>query len=271
MSCSGDRKGNITSAFGSDLILEGITGVPNLLLKYYPKLGITDSEMMLIIQLVHLQTATNQHFPSLDVLARFMSREKTKIRADLAGLIEKGIVKINHCYSETADEIVPAYSYEPLFEKISELWAGEKVKAYQQLKKNLREQKQKVRAGRNKNLEPAFAKVCQSFEKEFGRLLSPMEIEQVGLWLDDNGGSAELILEALKRAVLLGKHNFKYIDSILLEWQKNNLQTIPEVLAYEANFRSRQAGRSAQRKPTAAAAAAAAEKKKDKFRLLYSG
>ncbi len=265
MNCYGDKKGNITSAFGSDLFLEGITGIPNLLLKYFPKIGITDNEMMLIIQLIHLQTGANQNFPSLDVLAQFMSGDKTKIEADLASLIEKGIIKINHFYCETTDEIVPIYSYEPLFEKISELWACEKVKTYQELKKNLKERKQKSTVIKDKDKEPALTKICQSFEKEFGRLLSPMEIEQAYLWLDDNKGKTELILEALKRAVMLGKHNFKYIDSILLEWKKNNLRTITEVLAYEANFRERQINRATRRKPDLP------KKEKDKFRLLYLG
>ena len=265
MNCNGDKKGNITAAFASDLVLEGMTAIPNLLLKYYPRLGITDSEMMLIIQLLHLQTATNQYFPSLDVMAMLMTGGKTKIKADLAALIEKGVLKISHFYCEETDEVIPLYSYEPLFEKISEIWACEKVKAYQQMKKNLKEQKQKSGTGRSKHNEPDFARICQSFEKEFGRLLSPMEIEQVNLWLTDNEGGTDLIMEALKRAVMMGKHNFKYIDSILLEWQKNNLRTISEVQAYEANFRERQITRSTRRKPDAV------EKKKDKFRLLYLG
>lgn len=263
MGCNGDKKGNITSAFGSDIILEGTTGVPNLLLKYYARLGITDSEMMLLVQLMHVQKSTNQLFPSHEVLADFMACDKTSIRAGLAGLIEKGVIAISHIYSKEADEVISTYSYEPLFEKVLELWACEKVRACQMMKKNLKEQTQKTRVVKNRNKQPAFAKICQSFEKEFGRLLSPMEIEQINLWLDDNEGRPDLIMEALKRAVMLGKHNFKYIDSILLEWQKNKINSVSDVLAYEANFRERQLNRSAKRKTETT------EKNKDKFRLLY--
>lgn len=263
MGANGDKKGNITSSFGSDIILEGMTGIPNLLLKYYSKLGVTDSEMMLIIQLIHAQTAIGQQCPSHDALAEYMAGDKAKIRADLASLIEKGIISIDHVYCEQTDEVVAIYSYEPLFEKILEFWACEKVKNYQLMRKNLKEQIHKTRTVPAKNRKPAFATVCQAFEKEFGRLLSPMEIEQVNLWLDDNDGKPELILEALKRAVMLGKHNFKYIDSILLEWQKNKLATMSEIAAYEANFRERQLARQIKRKPENT------EKKKDKFRFLY--
>jgi len=138
------------------------------------------------------------------------------------------------------------------------------VKSYQVMKKNLKQQIQKTRVTGSKNRQPYFAMVCQAFEKEFGRLLSPMELEQVNMWLDDGDGRPELIMEALKRAVMLGKHNFKYIDSILLEWRKNNLVTISEISEYEAKFRKRQLARPpVNRKPQVA------ENKKDKFRLLY--
>lgn len=258
-----DKKGNITSAFGSDIILEGMTSVPNLLLKYYSKIGITDNEMMLVIQLMYLQTSTDQQFPSFETLAGFMSADSAHIKADLASLIEKGIISINHIYSKNTDDIVAIYSYEPLFEKIMELWACEKIEACQQMKKTLKVQKQASGSLKPGEKRAAFAHVCQSFEKEFGRLLSPMEIEQVNQWLDED--RPELIMEALKRAVMLGKHNFKYIDSILLEWHKNNLKTTGDVLQHEANFRQRQVNRPAKQKSQITA------KKPDKFRMLYLG
>ncbi len=76
-----------------------------------------------------------------------------------------------------------------------------------------------------------------SFEKEFGRPLSPVEFERIKAWEDEH--SELVILEALKRAVLQGKWNFKYIDSILLEWKKNNVRTLQEVIEYEKRFKTR--------------------------------
>lgn len=263
MNFNGDKKANITAAFGSDVVLGGMTGVPNLLLKYYSKLGITDGEMMLIIQLMSIQTSGGHRFPTHEDLAAVMSGDVADIKSKLASLIEKGIISIIHFYSEVDDEIIQVYSYEPLFEKISEIWACEKVKAFQQMKRLLKKQSQQ--AGGVKERQKTFGSACRAFEKEFGRLLSPMEIEQITHWLDDNEGSPELIYEALKRAVMLGKHNFKYIDSILLEWQKNNLKSVADVVAFEENFRERQNGRTNRRRNEVAV------NKKDKFRLLYLG
>ncbi len=265
MNRKGDKKGNITAAFGSDITLGGMTAVPNLLLKFYSKLGITDREMMLIMQLIYMHTSAGVMFPTHKELADIMSGDESEIRGCLASLIEKEIISISHYYCEVSDEILPVYSLEPLFEKVSEFWACEKVSVYQKMKKNLKEQEDNSK--NSKSHQKVFAYVCKAFEKEFARLLSPMEIEQINLWVNDFNGNPELILEALKRAVMLGKHNFKYIDIILLEWHKNNLNTISDVLAFEANFRERQSNRGIRRNKSQLPPV----NKKDKFRLLYLG
>lgn len=263
MNGNGDRKGNITAAFGCDIVLGGMTTVPNLVLKYYSKLGITDSQMMLLIQMMFLNTSDNNPFPSYEEISKVMACDDKQIKNDLASLIEKGIITISHFYSEVKEEIIQVYSYEPLFEKISELWACQKVAVYQKMKKSLKDNGQD--SNNKKSRQKAFTAICRAFEKEFARLLSPMEIEQVNLWLDDFEGNPEMVLEALKKAVMMGKHNFKYIDSILLDWRKNNIKSIAEVSAFEAGFRERQASRAVRRKTDTP------PNKKDKFRLLYLG
>ena len=65
-------------------------------------------------------------------------------------------------------------------------------------------------------------------EKEFGRKLTPMEFEISKAWLD-NGISEELIKEAVKEASFSGVANLRYIDKILYEWGKNNIQTAKDV------------------------------------------
>jgi len=87
---------------------------------------------------------------------------------------------------------------------------------------------------------PVRTEIFTAFEKEFGRLLSPMEIEQLKGWEKEH--SQELILEALKRAALGGNHTFKYINGILLRWTKNNIRTIQEVERHEADYQARKPG-----------------------------
>ncbi len=67
-----------------------------------------------------------------------------------------------------------------------------------------------------------------SFEKEFGRTLSPMEYEIINSW-QEKQISNELILMALKEAVYNGVNNLRYIDKILYEWSKKGVKTSMDV------------------------------------------
>lgn len=70
--------------------------------------------------------------------------------------------------------------------------------------------------------------VFEAFEKEFGRPLSPMELEIINGWLNDNI-PLELIMGALKEATFNGVSNFRYIDKILFEWRKKGYKTMNDV------------------------------------------
>ena len=70
--------------------------------------------------------------------------------------------------------------------------------------------------------------VFSTFEKEFGRPLSPMEYEIINAWLEKDF-SEELILGALKEAVYNDVRNLRYIDKILLEWANKGFKTMDEV------------------------------------------
>src|SRR5690606_7359606 len=74
------------------------------------------------------------------------------------------------------------------------------------------------------------------FEQEFGRLLSPMEIETISMWLDTDNHSPALIKAALKEAVLAGKISLRYIDRILFEWKKKNITSIKQVEKHAEQF-----------------------------------
>ena len=64
-------------------------------------------------------------------------------------------------------------------------------------------------------------------EKEFGRTLSPSELEFIKAWTAtfDSG----VIVEAVKEAVLNGVSSIRYIDKILYEWDKKGIKTKEDV------------------------------------------
>lgn len=219
------KKGNITAAFATDLFAQGFTSIPNLLLKLYKQLGITDTEMMLIIQLFRFRTEEKNFLPTIPALANVMERDRQQVAGDLDNLIKKEMLRVTEFYIAEKGLILKGYDFEPLFEKLSEVWACARVKENEIITKMMEKE----------TSEPVNLYSC--FEKEFGRPLSPMEVEQINLW--SNRLNPHMVLEALRKAVLMGKHNFKYIDSILLEWEKNNLRSPVEVAEYDKRFKDR--------------------------------
>lgn len=71
-----------------------------------------------------------------------------------------------------------------------------------------------------------------SFEREFGRTLSPMEYEIINNWLEQKI-SHELILAALKESVFNGVNNLRYVDKILYEWNKKGIKKASDILDKE--------------------------------------
>nr|WP_290123138.1 DnaD domain protein [Apilactobacillus ozensis] len=76
-------------------------------------------------------------------------------------------------------------------------------------------------------------------EQEFGRSLSPIELETISQWMDSDNYSFEMILLALKESVLNQVRSLKYMDRILLNWEKSNIRTPYEV---EVNRKQRYKG-----------------------------
>lgn len=115
-------------------------------------------------------------------------------------------------------------------------------------------------SGKKERSEANLAKVYQAFEKEFGRPLSPLESNQIAEWCLNGNFDPELVLEALRRAVLRGALNFRYIDSILRDWARKNVHNLLEAAALEERLAS---SRQRSRQP------ASKGNKKDKYRDLY--
>ena len=75
-----------------------------------------------------------------------------------------------------------------------------------------------------------MSRLYRRFEAELGRSLKYSENEQIRQWLDEEGFSAEMIEEALKRAVLQNKGTLAYINSILRDWAQKGYCSLEQVL-----------------------------------------
>lgn len=197
-----------------DLVTDS-TSVPNVLLKYYHQLGLTESDLIFLIQLMMFG---GQRCPSVTELSQCLNIEVFVVKQNFASLIEKGII-VPETVIESGDRVLKYY-FDGLYDKLMDIWACEMVGKDESAVDTIVEKSD-------------FGLVYRAFEKEFGRPLSPIENDKIGEWLDTLGYKPEVVLESLKRAILRGVYNFNYIDKILIEWHKSNIRTVEEIINYE--------------------------------------
>lgn len=87
----------------------------------------------------------------------------------------------------------------------------------------------------NNILEQPTENIFEIIEKEFGRLLSPLEIEMIRSW----DYPIEILKLAVQEASTSGQFVIKYIDKILYNWSKANVRTVEDAKKYITNFRNR--------------------------------
>ena len=81
---------------------------------------------------------------------------------------------------------------------------------------------------------PIANTIFEEIESNFGRTLSPYEIEEINNWED-----TELTRYAIKKAVLNNKFSIQYISKILYQWKKKNIRTVQEAQREEEEFQNK--------------------------------
>src|SRR5699024_6128461 len=143
-------------------------------------------------------------------LGTYLTIDEEEASQILMKLIQKGLLNIEQKENEVY-QLSEIYSIHPLLEKLY-----------------LEEKEEEDHTGT----------IFILFEQEFGRPLSPFEIEMINAWLDEDQFVPALIKAALRESVLMGKLNFKYIDRILREWKRNNIHSVEQARNASREFHS---------------------------------
>lgn len=186
--------------------------IPTRLLTNYKLLGLNETEVMLLMQ-IHRFIFNENEFPTPAELSSFLTIDEQECSQVLRGLIQKGVLTIEQTKNEQG-KLGEVYSLDPLWEKVFTAEEPDK--------------------------EPEEGTLFILFEQEFGRPLSPFEIETVNVWLDEDNLDTPLVKAALREAVLMGKLNFKYIDRILREWKRKGIQTVEQARSASKSFHEHQ-------------------------------
>lgn len=193
-------------------ILHDQLHIPGRLLTNYTKLGLNETELVLVLQLIYFFKEKN-NFPTPAELAEPLTISEKHCSDILMKLIQKDLLTIEPRENEQG-QISEAYSVQPLLEK---LYSEEKEQE-----------------------ENTTGTIFILFEQEFGRPISPFEIEMINTWLDEDKISPALIKAGLRESVLMGKLNFKYIDRILREWKKKGIHSVEQARSTSRKFHSHQ-------------------------------
>lgn len=204
------------------ILQEGNTSIPNILLTNYHKLGLSDQEMMLLTHILHSQAKGN-FFPSVNELEQRMSANTEDIMRMLQRLVRNGLITIDENKDIQTNIIYEAYNLKPIYQKLMQVFD---MRFKEKQKKEVVEQETKT-----------ISNIYNTFEKELGRPLSPMEIESITTWVDQDKYPDHMILYALKEAVFANKLNLRYVDKILFEWQSKNIKTVDQIKQHVKSFR----------------------------------
>lgn len=197
----------------------GFTTLSNGLIAYYPQLHISDAELLLIIQLEAFAQHGEQ-FPSNEKIAANTNLSVSEVANLIQQLIDQNYLAIEQT-TDSQNRIADNYSLKPLYDKLDE-YLNEHVLVKDQRQQN----STKISDSLENN---PLNRIARQFEIEFGRYLSPIEREEIASWLNVDHYSPEIINLALREAVLSQAYSLKYVDRILLNWQRHNLKTSSEV------------------------------------------
>ncbi|PSL41948.1 DNA replication protein DnaD [Planomicrobium soli] len=199
-------------------IEQGNVNISQLFFQFYKELKITDEEAMLLMH-IHAFQQQGNHFPTPDEISARMMTSQLNVTTMLQKLIQLGYLAIEQ--EKVEDVLTERISLQPLWDRLLDCV----YKEQHQEKENTQQEME--------------GEIFQLFEQEFGRFLSPMEIETISMWMDQDGHTPAIIRMALKEAVISQKISLRYVDRILFEWKKKNIKTKTEVSKHATSFREK--------------------------------
>lgn len=169
-----------------------------LLLENYKKLKISENELAIIFMIDHL-VAQGNPFITADLLSLKMSLDIKDIDNLIADLLTKGLIEYTTVNGRTVTSLNPL-----------------KEKLYSEFQMSVSKENE---SKKNPRLKEELNNIYETFERELGRQLSPLEISRIREWVS-LGYTDETIINALKEALSQGKKSLRSVDKILLSWAK---------------------------------------------------
>ena len=204
--------------FQEHWIYSGSTSVPNALLQNYHKLQLSADECLLIAWL--MQRHPEESFV-IDVRATCIQFgiDERQLFSIIQHLMDRQVLEIKQREAKDGKK-VDYYSFKPLLRQLEVLFKQSSFSVEKMSQKDVN--------------------VLALIEQEFNRQLSGFEIEMISGWIHKDKYPQELIVAALKEAILNQAHNVKYIDRILLAWKNKGIKSAQQLAASETRTKNAQ-------------------------------
>ncbi|MFT8470499.1 DnaD domain-containing protein [Oenococcus sp.] len=197
-----------------NFLAQGNVEIPLRLFQNYHQLGLSNEDFVVLIQLMAFQKE-GVALPDAQRISARTNFSQQAVQRDIEKLLT------HHFIALSADN--DAYDFTNLFQKLIGSGADDTA-AFSSLDNSLDQ------TGTKKQL-------YQLFQREFGRLLTPMELQTISEWLKKDKFSPELIVTALGQAVNAQILNLRYIEKILLNWKNSHVQTKAQAQADNLHHR----------------------------------
>lgn len=191
-----------------DWMKDGFTMVPNILFSHFAELNMNADELLIILYLLSQTNQGNKVDEMIDANQQ-LGWTSTKIASTINSLMQKQYISIE-LKPDGNGRQSDHYSLRLLFEKLERQYY----------------QKDSPQAAIS-DVDDS-RRIVQDFEKEFGRQLSPIELEKIAGWLNLDHFSYDLIRLALREAVLRDAKQLTYIDRILINWKDKNITRVDQ-------------------------------------------
>ncbi|MDD2370574.1 MAG: DnaD domain protein [Firmicutes bacterium] len=186
------------------ILLSEFVSFPKVLFSSMKDYDLSIPESFVLLQLWYLIYHEKKSISDEDLVVA-LSSDENEILEILAGLISKNCIG----YNEKNGKMT--YNLEPLIDS----FFMEDIDEVQ--------------------VQDSKGKIFTSFESEFKRPLSPIEIDLIDEWIEEKEYPENMIFEVLKVAVSNGKLSFKYIDHVLLDWEKKGVMSQKENQEHETS------------------------------------
>lgn len=180
-------------------IQAGNSSISNELLLHYQDIGLDNDDLVLYFQVQRIQDRGDQATPA--AVAQIMHTTEKVVIQRLQSLIKRELMQVKGGAIKTE-----VYDFTPLFDKL----LGGTIVEHSELLSDGKSTRRQI---------------MQTLESEFGRPLSPMEMQTIGHWFDQDHFEPVMMMLAIQEAVANNARSLRYIETILINWQRDNITT----------------------------------------------